>query len=95
MSHENFLFPAQHGLSKGRYFNVLSFPTGHGGPVHLGATRVMCRDRRRDDVDLSLSKMDDAGMWVWAGILTVVGLALSYGIAIAWQRWKDRTQDRA
>ena len=63
--------------------------------MHLGATRVMWRHRRRDGVDLSPAKMDDAGMWVWAGIFTLVGLAASYGIAIAWQRWKDKKNERA
>lgn len=41
-------------------------------------------------MDLRLSTMDDAGMWTWAGILTVVGLAGSYAIAVLWQRWKEK-----
>lgn len=41
-------------------------------------------------MDLSLRDMDDTGMWVWAGILTAVGLVASLVIAVAWQRWKDR-----
>jgi hypothetical protein len=41
-------------------------------------------------VDLSFSAMDDAGMWTWAGILTAVGLVASLGIALLWQRWKEK-----
>lgn len=37
-------------------------------------------------LQLDISKMDDGGMYVWAGILTVVGLVASYLIALAWQR---------
>ncbi|HET6403030.1 MAG TPA: hypothetical protein VFH78_00155 [Candidatus Thermoplasmatota archaeon] len=46
-------------------------------------------------MDLSATKMDDGGMYAWAAILTVVGLLASYGIAVAWQRWKDRNKERA
>lgn len=35
-------------------------------------------------------RMTDTGMWLWAGVLTVAGLAASYGIAFAWQRWKEK-----
>lgn len=42
---------------------------------------------------LDPEKMTDAGMWIWAGILTLVGLAASYVIALAWQRWKDKRKD--
>lgn len=38
-------------------------------------------------------RMTDTGMWIWAGILTVVGLAASYGIALAWQRWKEKKKE--
>lgn len=46
-------------------------------------------------MDLSAANMDDAGMWIWSGILTLVGLVASYGIAVWWQRWKDKRRDRA
>lgn len=45
---------------------------------------------RSPSVDLSFSAMDDAGMWTWAGILTAVGLVASLGIALLWQRWKEK-----
>lgn len=38
---------------------------------------------------LEPDRMTDAGMWIWAVILTVVSLVASYCIAIAWQRWQD------
>ena len=34
--------------------------------------------------------MTDLGMWIWSGILTVVGLALSIGIAFWWQKWRAK-----
>ena len=46
-------------------------------------------------MDLSATSMDDAGMYVWAGVFTVVGLVASFGIAIWWQRWKDKKKERA
>lgn len=45
-------------------------------------------------MDLSLRDMDDPGMWVWAGILTAVGLVASLAIAVLWQRWKDRQKEK-
>lgn len=33
--------------------------------------------------------MTDAGMYAWAGIVTIVGLVASYLIAVGWQRWKE------
>jgi hypothetical protein len=59
----------------------------------------MGRRRRRVRVslldDMDLDKMTDTGMWVWSGILTAVGLALSYGIALGWQRWKEKRKGNA
>ena len=43
-------------------------------------------------LNLAPGDMDDGGMYLWAGILTVVGLAASYVIAIAWQKRKARKQ---
>ncbi|GEM_PF-6075522 len=37
---------------------------------------------------LDIDNMDDTGMYVWAAVLTIAGLAASWGIAIAWQRWR-------
>lgn len=50
---------------------------------------------RRSPVDLSISDMDDAGMWVWATVFTIVGLVASFGIAIAWQRWREKKNESA
>lgn len=46
-------------------------------------------------MDLSFSSMDDAGMWTWAAIVTVVGLVASFGIAVLWQRWRDKKKQDA
>lgn len=32
--------------------------------------------------------MDDTGMWIWAGILTLASLVVSYFVAVGWQRWR-------
>jgi len=40
--------------------------------------------------DLDLTSMTDTGMWIWAGALLLVSLALSYLVAVWWQRWRDR-----
>lgn len=45
-------------------------------------------------MELDLDHMDDGGMYVWAVILTVVGLAAALGIAIWWQRWRDQKKAR-
>lgn len=39
---------------------------------------------------LDPDRMTDTGMWAWAAILTLVSLAASYFVAVAWQRWKDK-----
>ena len=39
--------------------------------------------------------MTDTGMWVYAGVFTVVGLIASFFIAVAWQRWKDKRKEKA
>lgn len=39
---------------------------------------------------LTPGDMDDAGMYTWAGILTVLGLVASYFVAIGWQRWREK-----
>lgn len=46
-------------------------------------------------LDMSLSEMDDNGMWVWAGILALVSLAFSYGVAVLWRRWREGQKRRA
>lgn len=38
-------------------------------------------------------KMTDTGMWLWAGLLTLVGLVASFGIAMGWQKWKEKKRD--
>lgn len=39
-------------------------------------------------------KMTDTGMWIWAGILAVLGLVASFFVAVAWQRWKDKKREQ-
>jgi hypothetical protein len=39
--------------------------------------------------NMDLDNMDDSGMWLWAGLLTIVALAASLGIAVWWQRRKN------
>lgn len=34
-------------------------------------------------------RMTDAGMYAWAGILAVATLAVSFAVALWWQRRKD------
>lgn len=38
---------------------------------------------------LEVDHMDDTGMYVWAGILTAVSLALSFVVAVWWQKRKE------
>lgn len=45
-------------------------------------------------MQLDLDRLDDGGMYVWAVILAVLGLAGGLAIAIAWQRWKDQKKSR-
>ncbi|HUR69194.1 MAG TPA: hypothetical protein VM370_08095 [Candidatus Thermoplasmatota archaeon] len=35
-------------------------------------------------------RMNDTGMWIWAALITVATLVASYGVAVWWQRWKDK-----
>lgn len=37
---------------------------------------------------LEIDKLDDSGMYIWAGILAVVGLVASFAIAVWWKRRK-------
>lgn len=39
--------------------------------------------------EMSPTGMSDTGMYLWAGLLTVVALVASYFIAGAWQRWRE------
>ena len=63
----------------------------------VATTSIFSRCAARGNVaaalltSLDLQKMDDNGMYLWAGILTVVGLAASFGIAIWWQRRKKES----
>jgi hypothetical protein len=44
---------------------------------------------------LNPREMTDAGMWTWSIILTVLSLAASYAVAVAWQRYKAKKKDAA
>ena len=43
---------------------------------------------------LDLDHMDDGGMYVWAGIVAVVGVVGGLAVTIAWQRWKESKKAR-
>lgn len=73
------------------YFNVAAFPPG---PWATGAKPSLRTPPLAGAMvsldDLEWDRMTDTGMWIWAGVFTVVGLVASYFIAVAWQRHKDR-----
>jgi len=92
---KTFLFPAQRKPLPPALFQGVVLSKAATRTCGPGATSAMWPRRRRLVVDLSATKMDDGGMYAWAAILTVVGLLASYGIAVAWQRWKDRNKERA
>lgn len=92
---KTFLFPARHESLRPSVFQRVVVSKGAARPCGPGERNHLVRPRASPVVDLTPSGMDDAGMWTWAGILTVVGLAASFGIALAWQRWKDRKKERA
>ena len=63
----------------------------------VAATNVMTRAGRGAAVpvapadllsSMDLDNMDDTGMYVWAGVLTVAFLVVSWFVAVAWQRWR-------
>lgn len=41
------------------------------------------------------TSMTDTGMWVWAGLITVISLGASWAVALWWQRWKERGKEQA
>jgi hypothetical protein len=43
---------------------------------------------------MDINNMDDTGMWLWATLLAVAGLAISLAIAIGWQRWRDAAKKK-
>lgn len=44
---------------------------------------------------LEPDRMTDTGMWIWAGILTLASLAVSYFIAAGWQRWREKRKEKS
>lgn len=92
---KTFLFPARHRSLRPSIFQRVVVSRWAARPCGRGERNHLVRRRAWRRVDLSPSAMDDAGMWTWAGILTVVGLAAAFGIALAWQRWKDKKKERA
>lgn len=58
------------------------------------AAKVLAAPFRDAAVELDFDRMDDGGMYAWAAILTVVALAASYGIAVWWQRRRDKEKAR-
>lgn len=61
----------------------------HKGLVARGEWRLVANLFEALDPD----QMTDTGMYVWAVILTIVGLAASYAIAVGWQRWKEKRKE--
>ena len=83
--------PCRPVLSEVPYFNVSRFPRGPSGRA---SAKAMVRGGRRGGVralllDMTVTKMDDGGMYAWAAVVTVVSLALSYVIAFAWRRRQE------
>ena len=97
MSHENFSLPCSSPSLQDFLFQGVAVSKGGvrpwsppaGGPFRGSATKVMARGRACACVELDFDHMDDGGMYAWAVILAVVGLAAAFGIAAWWQRWKD------
>ena len=58
---------------------------GHGGPGRPRGVGLA--------EDLAPAKMTDTGMWIWAGVLTAVGLVASYVVAVWWQRRQQGAKD--
>lgn len=44
---------------------------------------------------MDFDKMDDTGMYLWAGLLTVASLLVSWAIAVGWQRWRASKKDES
>lgn len=86
------------GLSALSYFKMSCFPRESSAPGRQGrevaTANVMGPLPGRRSVglldSLEVDHMDDTGMWLWAAILTVVGLGASWLIAVWWQKRKER-----
>lgn len=39
---------------------------------------------------LEVDHMDDTGMYIWAGVVTLASLALSFLVAVWWQKRKEK-----
>ena len=91
---KTFLVPAQVVALLDALFLPVAVPSWAPGTRGEGAAKALGTLRCRVNVDALLlvmtpGEMDEAGMYVWAGILAVVGVGASYGIALAWQRWRS------
>lgn len=90
---KTFLVPAYAVLSVTPYFYLSRFPRGRAGrladrPQRPWGRQVVGSTMQAPALVMQPGEMDAAGMFVWAGILAVVGVAASYGIALWWQRWR-------
>src|SRR5438552_935005 len=94
LSHENFPRPCSLRFCEVSYFKMSWNPGGPLGRQGRASTKSLAGPRVEALVQLDLDHMDDGGMYVWAVILAIVGLAAGYGFAILWQRWKDQRKAR-
>lgn len=92
---KTFLIPARDESLPRSVFQRVAVSKRASRPCGPGERNHLARRRASRRVDLTPSAMDDAGMWTWAGILLVVGLVASYGVARVWQRWRDGKKARA
>lgn len=97
---KTWLFPARPLVSQVPYLKLSWNPAGrfggwdvgraaHKGLGAQGGSRLVANLFEALDPD----RMTDTGMYVWAAILTLVGLAASYAIAAGWQRWKEKKKE--
>lgn len=98
MSHENFSRPCLCRALLHSLFLPVAAPSWARGPDCEGAAKALGTSGCRVNVRALLlimkpGEMDAEGMFVWAGILAVVGVAASYGIALWWQRWRASRKD--
>jgi hypothetical protein len=96
LSHENFSLPCSARPSAGFLFQTV-VESGRDECAWCGGAASVMGPRGRGPRVLALAdllssmdfdNMDDTGMYVWAVVLTAAGLLASWGIAVAWQRWR-------
>lgn len=105
MSHENVSLPCSLRPLPDLLFQRVAGPEWSlgtrppGGPVESGPTTSLALGKVAASLAslqeaMSITDMTDTGMWIWAGVLTVVGLVTSWLIALAWLRWRRESQKK-